>query len=129
LRELSVSTQRREQMIDITARVQDEIGQSGVGDGVCHVFVPHTTCGITINEGADPAVQHDFLLHIDELVPQSGEWRHAEGNSDSHIKSMLVGSSVAVPVVEGKLRLGRWQALFLCEFDGPRVRDVWVHVL
>jgi secondary thiamine-phosphate synthase enzyme len=129
LTELSVPTRRREEMVDITDRVQEQVGRSGVSEGVCHVYVPHTTCGITINEGADPAVQHDFLQHIDELVPQSGEWRHAEGNSDSHIKSMLVGSSVAVPVLEGKLRLGRWQALFLCEFDGPRQREVWVQVL
>jgi secondary thiamine-phosphate synthase enzyme len=125
---MSVATDRREQMVDITRRVEAEVGRSGVRDGVCHVFVPHTTCGVSINEGADPAVQHDFLQHLDELVPKSREWAHAEGNSDSHIKSMLVGPSVTIPVSGGRLRLGRWQAVFLCEFDGPRERDVWVHV-
>ena len=125
---MSVSTQRREQMIDITEQVQAEVGRSGVGDGICHLYVPHTTCAVTVNEGADPAVQHDFLNHLNVLVPQQHEWQHAEGNSDSHIKSILVGATLAVPVVNGRLRLGRWQAVFLCEFDGPRQRSVWVQV-
>ena len=124
----NVATERREQMVDITDRVQKEVGGSGVTDGFCYVFVPHTTSGVTVNEGADPAVQHDFLQHLNELVPQAGEWRHAEGNSDSHIKAMLVGTSVTLPVVDGRLQLGRWQAVFLCEFDGPRDRSVWVQV-
>jgi secondary thiamine-phosphate synthase enzyme len=128
VKKLGVSTERREQMVDITERIQEEVGGSGVSDGLCHVFVPHTTSGVAINEGADPAVQHDFLQHLNELVPQAGEWRHAEGNSDSHIKAMLVGTSVTVPVVEGRLQLGRWQAVFFCEFDGPRDRSIWIHV-
>jgi secondary thiamine-phosphate synthase enzyme len=125
---MSVRTERREQMVDITERVEAEVGRSGVRDGVCHVYVPHTTCGMAINEGADPAVQRDFLQHMDELVPQASDWEHAEGNSDSHIKAMLVGPAVTIPVASGKLRLGRWQAVFLCEFDGPREREVWVTV-
>ena len=129
MRKFNVSTERREQMLDITDRVQKEVGGSGVADGLCQVYIPHTTSAVTINEGADPAVQHDFLQHLNELVPQAGEWRHAEGNSDSHIKAMLVGTSVTVPVVDGRLQLGRWQAVFLCEFDGPRDRSVWVHVI
>jgi len=129
VRELRVPTERREVMVDITDRVQKEVGASGVAEGLCHVFVPHTTSGVAVNEGADPAVQHDFLQHLNELVPQAGQWRHAEGNSDSHIKAMLVGSSVTLPVVDGRLRLGRWQAVFLCEFDGPRERTVWVQVI
>ena len=128
MKELTVSTQRREQMIDITQRVEAEVGRSGADEGICHVFVPHTTCAVTVNEGADPAVQHDFLEHLDEIVPQAREWQHAEGNSDSHIKSILVGSALTVPVVDGKLSLGRWQSVFLCEFDGPRERKVWVQV-
>ena len=128
MKKFNVSTQRREQMVDITKRVQQEVGGSGVSDGLCQVYVPHTTSGVTINEGADPAVQHDFLEHLNELVPQAGQWRHAEGNSDSHIKAMLVGTSVTVPVSGGRLQLGRWQAVFFCEFDGPRERSVWVHV-
>jgi secondary thiamine-phosphate synthase enzyme len=122
---MSVQTERREQMVDITQRVQAEVGRSGVREGVCHVYVPHTTCAMAINEGADPAVQHDFLQHMDELVPQAADWQHAEGNSDSHIKAILVGPAVSIPVAGGKLRLGRWQAVFLCEFDGPREREVW----
>jgi secondary thiamine-phosphate synthase enzyme len=129
MKKLDVSTQRREQMIDITERVQQEVGGSGVSDGICHVYVPHTTSAVTVNEGADPAVQHDFLEHLNELVPQAGQWRHAEGNSDSHIKAMLVGTSVTLPIAEGRLQLGRWQAVFFCEFDGPRDRSVWVHVI
>jgi secondary thiamine-phosphate synthase enzyme len=129
MKKLDVSTQRREQMIDITERVQQEVDGSGVSDGICHVYVPHTTSAVTVNEGADPAVQHDFLEHLNELVPQAGQWRHAEGNSDSHIKAMLVGTSVTLPIAEGRLQLGRWQAVFFCEFDGPRDRSVWVHVI
>ena len=129
MRELRVPTERREQMVDITDRVQKEVVASGVSEGLCHVYVPHTTSAVAVNEGADPAVQHDFLQHLNELVPQAGEWRHAEGNSDSHIKAMLVGSSVTLPVVDGRLRLGHWQAVFLCEFDGPRERSVWVQVI
>jgi secondary thiamine-phosphate synthase enzyme len=125
---MSVQTERREQMVDITQRVQAEVGRSGVREGVCHVYVPHTTCAMAINEGADPAVQHDFLQHMDELVPQAADWQHAEGNSDSHIKAILVGPAVSIPVAGGKLRLGRWQAVFLCEFDGPREREVWITV-
>jgi secondary thiamine-phosphate synthase enzyme len=128
VKKFNISTERREQMVDITDHVQQEVGGSGVSDGLCHVFVPHTTSGVTINEGADPAVQHDFLEHLNELVPQAGQWRHAEGNSDSHIKAMLVGTSVTVPVAGGRLQLGRWQAVFFCEFDGPRDRSVWVQV-
>jgi len=128
VKELTVATERREQLVDITSQVDSEVGSSGVTEGTCHVYTPHTTCGVTVNEGADPAVQHDLLQHLDELVPRSGVWQHAEGNSDSHIKSVLVGPSVTVPVVGGRLRLGRWQAVFLCEFDGPRQRSVWVQV-
>lgn len=124
--ELTVPTQRREQLVDITALVQSAVDDSGIRHGLCQVYVPHTTCAIAVNEGFDPDVQSDFLAHLAELVPRQRSWAHAEGNSDAHIKAMLVGTSAGLMVQEGRLRLGRWQAVFLCEFDGPRRRVVWV---
>lgn len=123
-----VSTGRRAQLLDITARVAEAVERSGVVDGVCHVFVPHTTAGVTINEGADPDVAADIESHMAELVPKEAEFEHAEGNSDSHIKAALVGPSCSAPVRAGKLALGTWQAVFLCEWDGPRTRRVEVGV-
>jgi secondary thiamine-phosphate synthase enzyme len=126
--ELSLSTGRREEMLDVTDRVRASVAQAGVNEGHCLVYTPHTTCAVTVNEGHDAAVQHDFLEHMRDLVPQLGSWRHAEGNSDAHVKAMLVGSSALVPVSAGEVRLGRWQAIFLCEFDGPRRRSLWLSV-
>ena len=103
-------------------------GWSGVDDGVCHVYVPHTTAGVTINEGADPDVARDIEARLEHLVPKEADYEHAEGNSDSHIKTALVGPSCAAPVRGGKLALGTWQAIFLCEWDGPRTRRVEVGV-
>ena len=128
LAEITVATERRSQMVDITERVQEQVGRSGVDEGICLVYVPHTTCGIAINEGADPDVQRDVLQHLDELVPHEGRWQHGEGNSDAHIKAILVGSDVTLPVSNGRARLGRWQSIFLCEFDGPRRRSVWISI-
>jgi secondary thiamine-phosphate synthase enzyme len=124
-----VTTGRRAQMVDITERVAEAVERSGVKDGVCHVFVPHTTAGVTINEGADPDVAADIESHLGELVPKEAAFEHAEGNSDSHIKTVLVGPSCTAPVRAGKLALGTWQAVFLCEWDGPRTRRVEVGVL
>jgi secondary thiamine-phosphate synthase enzyme len=123
-----VRTGRRAHMVDITERVAQAVERSGVRDGVCHVFVPHTTAGVTINEGADPAVAADVESHLAELVPKEALFEHEEGNSDSHIKTVLVGPSCAAPVRGGKLALGTWQAVFLCEWDGPRTRTVEVGV-
>lgn len=123
-----VSTSRRAQLLDITARVAEAVERSGVDEGVCHVFVPHTTAGVTINEGADPDVAADIESHLAELVPKEAAFEHAEGNSDSHIKAALVGPSCSAPVRAGKLALGTWQAVFLCEWDGPRTRRVEVGV-
>lgn len=123
-----VTTSRRAQLVDITAQVGEAVQRSGVKDGVCHVFVPHTTAGVTINEGADPDVAADIESHLGELVPKEAAFEHAEGNSDSHIKTVLVGPSCAAPVRAGKLALGTWQAIFLCEWDGPRTRRVEVGV-
>jgi secondary thiamine-phosphate synthase enzyme len=126
--ELSLSTSRREEMVDVTGRVRDAVVQAGVAEGHCLVYTPHTTCSVTVNEGYDPDVRHDLLEHMRELAPQMKALRHAEGNSDAHLKAMLVGASALLPVSGGKVRLGRWQAIFLCEFDGPRTRSLWITV-
>jgi secondary thiamine-phosphate synthase enzyme len=125
---LRVRTGRREEAVDVTERVRRAIAESGVREGTCTVFAPHTTCAIAVNEGHDPAVMEDFLNHIREVVPREAGFEHAEGNSDSHIKALLVGPSATVPVSAGELRLGQWQAIFMCEFDGPRERSLWVSV-
>ena len=123
-----VGTRRRAELVDITEQVAEAVEKSGVKDGVCLVFVPHTTAGVTINEGADPDVAADIESHLAEIVPKEAAFEHAEGNSDSHIKTVLVGPSCSAPVRSGRLALGRWQALFLCEWDGPRTRTVEVAV-
>ena len=123
-----VKTSRRSQLVDITERVAEAVEKAKVADGVCHVFVPHTTAGVTVNEGADPDVAADVASHLAELVPKESQFEHAEGNSDSHIKTILVGPSCSAPVRDGKLDLGQWQAIFLCEWDGPRTRRVQVAV-
>ena len=126
--DFEVRSRRRAELVDITARVAEAVERSGLRDGMCHVFVPHTTAGVTINEGADPDVARDIETHLGELVPKEAAFQHAEGNSDSHIKSVLIGPTCEAPVRDGKLALGRWQAIFLCEWDGPRTRRVEVAV-
>jgi secondary thiamine-phosphate synthase enzyme len=123
---LQVATGRREEMVDVTDRLRGLVREGQVAEGVCLVFCPHTTCALTVNEGWDPDVQRDLLRHLGQLVPRDAGWAHAEGNADSHVKSVAVGPSVLLPVSGGELRLGRWQAVFLCEFDGPRQRELWV---
>jgi len=123
-----VHTRRRAQLVDITDKVAGAVAASGIRDGICHVFIPHTTAGVTINEGADPDVAADIESHMAEVVPKEAAFEHAEGNSDSHIKAMLSGPSCAAPVRDGKLALGQWQSVFLCEWDGPRTRQVEVGV-
>ncbi len=122
----SVPTRRRTHWVDITAPVRKAVRELGVASGAVTVFVPHTTAGITINEHADPDVATDLEGVFDRLVPWEGPYRHAEGNTAAHAKASLVGSSARVPVEDGDLRLGTWQGVFLCEFDGPRTRQVWV---
>lgn len=125
----NIATRSRSQMIDITDRVQSVVSDSGISDGDVIVYCPHTTAAITINENADPDVQHDVLLSLEELLPQHrSEYRHSEGNSDAHCKSSLVGCSAQVIIHKGDLQLGTWQAVFFCEFDGPRSRNVIVQV-
>lgn len=124
----AIRTTARSEMMNITNHVEIALRSSRVQDGVCHVYVPHTTAGITINEGADPDVRRDVISDLDRLVPWTGKFYHVEGNSAAHIKSILVGSSVQVFIENGRLQLGTWQAIYFCEFDGPREREVWVKV-
>ena len=126
---LSLKTERRTQLVDVTAQVQGVVASSGVSSGICYLYVPHTTAAITINECADPDVARDVEGALDRLIPAAGPYRHSEGNSDSHVKSILVGASQVIHVKGGKLVLGRWQGVFFCEFDGPRERLLQVKVV
>ncbi|REJ77375.1 MAG: YjbQ family protein [Acidobacteria bacterium] len=122
---IQVKSSDREQLVEITSEVQSLLAEEGLVDGVCVLFTHHTTCGLTINENADPDVKHDILLFLRNTIPQYYEgFKHFEHNSDAHIKSSLMGSSVTIPFENGKLALGTWQGIFLCEFDGPRERQV-----
>jgi len=123
---INVRSKTRIEFIDITEMVQDVVKDAGIVKGGCFLFVPHTTAGITINEGADPSVQRDILNSLNRLIPHEMNYFHREGNADAHIKSTLVGTSVHVIVEDGKLLLGTWQSIFFCEFDGPRHRRVAV---
>jgi len=129
LKMLSISTHDRTQMLDITTEIQNLVQESGHQEGLCFVFIPHTTAGITINENADASVQSDILQELNKVIPFDDNYTHLEGNSAGHIKASLMGSSVAVIVENGKLKLGTWQGIYFCEFDGPRSRKVWVKVI
>lgn len=123
---LTVQTQSRTELVDITQRVQDAVLQSGLEDGICTLFIPHTTAGLTLNENWDVDVKHDLLLTLGEIAPPDQRHRHGEGNSPAHIKTSLLGASGIVMVENGRLQLGSWQGIFLAEFDGPRRRTVWI---
>jgi len=123
---LSLKTGSRTEFVDITNQVQAGVSASGIEDGLVYVYVPHTTAAVTINEGADPAVQRDILAIFNSVVPSDFGYLHREGNSPAHIKTSLVGPGVLVIIEEGRLRLGTWQRIFFCEFDGPRTRSVWI---
>jgi secondary thiamine-phosphate synthase enzyme len=125
---LQVKTTRRTEWVNITSDVNRCVAASGVKSGVCYVYVPHTTAGITINEGDDPDVARDMEAAFDRMVPRDAGYKHYEGNSDSHIKTSLVGTSQSVMIEGGQLHLGRWQSIFLCEFDGPRNREVKIKI-
>ena len=129
MQRISVRTPQFQCLEDVTAQVNEAVRHSGVDEGVCHVFVPHTTAGLVINENADPDVCTDLIAKLEALVPVEGDYKHFEGNAHAHIKSSLVGQSHTVPVAGGKLALGRWQAVFLAEFDGPRQRELRVTVV
>jgi secondary thiamine-phosphate synthase enzyme len=129
MKTLRLKTNRRTQFVDITGEVEQAVRESDVKSGVCQVYVPHTTAGVIINEHADPDVASDVEGIFDRLIPHKGPYRHAEGNTDSHMKAILTGTSQSVFIENGKLALGAWQGIFLCEFDGPRQRTVLVKIV
>lgn len=129
MKEISLETHSRVEMIDITAVVQKAVSEEKIENGACLVYTPHTTAAVTINENADPDVPRDILAALDRAVPFSANYRHAEGNSAAHVKSSLVGASELIIIEKGRLVLGTWQSIFFCEFDGPRTRKVFISIL
>ena len=123
-KEFGIRTGQRNQFLNITSEVRKAAAESGIIDGICTVYVPHTTAGVTINEAADPSVVNDILMELNKIVPAEDGYKHSEGNSAAHIKATLVGSSAQIPMEGGKLLLGTWQGVFFCEFDGPRNRRI-----
>lgn len=128
LEEFRLKTPKREILVDITSEINKIVRNTKINEGVCRIFVPHTTAGVTINENADPAVMKDIISYLNKLIPQSAGFSHMEGNSDAHIKSSLTGPSLDVIIHKGKLLLGTWQGCYLAEFDGPRNRKVYIQV-
>ena len=126
--ELSIKTNAAECMLDITSKIQNIIENAEIINGICLVSSLHTTAGITINENADVDVQHDILISLNQIVKNLSEFKHCEGNSTSHVKTILVGNSVQLPITNGCLKLGRWQAIYFCEFDGPKIRNVSISI-
>ncbi|MEW6116392.1 MAG: secondary thiamine-phosphate synthase enzyme YjbQ [Nitrospirota bacterium] len=126
---LNIKSRSKTEFIDITDEVRELITEAGVRSGICYVYVPHTTAGVTINEGADPSVKRDILTTLNRLIPFEGDYQHMEGNSAAHIKSTLVGVTQSVLIEEGKPLLGTWQSIYFCEFDGPRHRRVLVKII
>jgi len=129
LRDITITTKSRSQMIDITGSVRDAVTQSGVKEGICFVYVPHTTAGVTINENADPSVVRDILNETEKIVPWEDGYKHMEGNSAAHIKASMMGFSQMVIIDKGRLVLGTWQGIYFCEFDGPRQRKVLIKII
>ena len=125
---MNIRTRSRIDFQDISRQIQDAVQTSGIKDGVCHLFVPHTTAAITINENADPSVAEDITAQLEALIPQHSNYRHLEGNAPAHIKASLIGNSLALLVENGRLVLGTWQGIFFCEFDGPRNRTMLLKI-
>ncbi len=126
---IEIRTRAKEEFVDLTTELDRIVTAAGVASGVCVVAVPHTTAGVTVNENADPDVRADLLMTLRRIVPDTLPYAHAEGNSPAHVKAALVGSSVSLIVEDGRLRLGTWQGVFFCEFDGPRTRKVWIQIV
>lgn len=129
MQKIDVETSSRVGLIDITHKINSVVAGSKVKDGMCFVFCPHTTAGLTINENADPSVRSDIINKLEQLIPRSSAYTHSEGNADSHIKSSLFGSSLTIFIENNSLALGTWQGVYLCEGDGPRSREVWVKII
>ena len=127
--EYSVATKSRTELIKIDDLIDKAIAESGIKDGICFVFVPHTTAGVTVNENTDPNVKVDLLRELNKIIPFNDNYAHVEGNSAAHIKSTLVGCSLSIIIEGGKTKLGTWQSVFFCEFDGPRKRKVWIRIV
>jgi secondary thiamine-phosphate synthase enzyme len=129
-KEFSIRTTKRTEFVNITNKIEEIVGETGINNGICYIFVPHTTAAVTINEDADPDVVADIIAKLNNLIPKNENYyNHMEGNSDAHIKSSVIGVSLEVFVNNKKLKLGTWQGIYFCEFDGPRHRNVWVKVL
>lgn len=129
LKEITIKTNTQTQILDITAQAQKIVEESGITEGLCCVFIPHTTAGVTINENADPSVKQDILMELNKVIPFSDNYSHLEGNSAAHIKASIIGSSVNIPVKNNNLLLGTWQGICFCEFDGPRTRKYYVKII
>ena len=128
-KEINISTRYRTEFLDITQKISLVVKESKIEDGICYIYVPHTTAGLTINENADPSVVKDIIKKLNTLVPENESYSHMEGNSDSHIKATLTGNSLTIFVSGNKLKLGTWQGIYFCEFDGPRNRVVWIKII
>lgn len=126
---INIKTSQRIDLLDITDKVQNTVEKSKAKNGICFIFCPHTTAGLTINENADPEVRRDIINSLNKLIPENAAYAHSEGNADSHVKSSLFGSALTVFVENNKLALGTWQGIYFCESDGPRSREVWVKIL
>lgn len=129
IRKIKISSNQRCQLIDITPEIVKIIEKEKLASGIIHIFCPHTTAAITINENYDPSVKEDIVTTLGKLIPYGSDYSHAEGNADAHIKSAIIGSSRSIFVDNGKLQLGTWQGIFFCEFDGPRTREIWIKIL
>ncbi len=126
---LSAQTRSKMDLIDITDQINEAIAEAGISDGICFLYCPHTTAGIVLNEDWDPAVESDVAMVLDRMVPEGLPYRHPEGNSPAHIKSVLVGNDHFIFIHDGELQMGQWQGIFMAEFDGPRHRDLWIKVV
>ena len=129
MKKFGINSSRKNELIEITEHIKNQVQVSEVKNGVCVVFCPHTTAGLTVNEAFDPSVKDDILFSLGKVSPDYREFHHAEGNSDAHVKASLMGSSLNLIISDGKLKLGQWQGIFFAEFDGPRIREVWIQVI
>jgi len=129
LKEITIKTNTQTQILDITTQVQKVLSESGIAEGLCCVFISHTTAGVTINENADPSVKQDIVMELNKVIPFDDNYNHLEGNSAAHIKASIIGSSVNIPVKNNNLLLGTWQGICFCEFDGPRTRKFYVKII